>query len=176
MKSSVKNYQLIIVFIAIFAWSGLTLAQDHILVKAGFGIPELAGISGGQQMGQLQMVGGVGYLPLQGEHMLSVHYNMFYHLLGSSSKSYIKPWYGRMGLCFVRDETENWVDKMLYLDARMGRTMFLTEKLSMELDLGVAVELAYNREYIVQTSSWINLHFPVLPAFGLRFVYRFVST
>lgn len=175
MNSS-GNYRRLLIFLLLtMTLSGITQAQ-HILVKAGAGIPEITGISGGMQKGQLQIVGGVGYLPLQGEYMLSVNYNMYYHFMGSSSKSDIKPWYGRMSFCFFREETENWVDKMLYLDARLGRTMFLTEKISLELDLGVALELAYNRDYKVQTSSWVNLHFPVLPAFGLRFVYRFVSS
>lgn len=177
MISSANSLRLFIAFISIFACSGLTQAQpqDHILIKAGIGIPEITGIYGGQQIRQLQFIGGLGYLPLENDHLLSVSYNMHYHFMGSGSKSEIKPWYGRMGLCLFREATENWVDKTLFLDTRLGRTMFLTEKLSIELDIGIAVQLAYNRVQIIPTSSWINIQFPVLPAFGTRIVYRFIK-
>lgn len=147
--------------------------QNSIILKGGIGIPEMASISTGTQVNQLQFMVGLGLMPIPDDNLFSIFGDMYFHLWGQSEHSNIKPWYGRSGLSYFREKTPRWIDRYSYLDIRLGREMFLSEKLSIEADLGIAIELSSKREYLTPTSSWLNIEFPVLPAIGMRIVYRF---
>lgn len=147
-------------------------AQNYINMKAGIGIPELAGVSVGLQPGPLQMMLGVGSLPVPEDKLFSLYGDLFFHLFGTSKNSETKPWYLRFGIKYLRETTPRWIDQYTYADIRVGRSFFFTEQLSLELDLGTVIELSYDREYIIPATPFLTLDFPVVPSIGTRIVYR----
>ena len=147
-------------------------SQSYLNLKAGIGIPDLAGGSIGLQSVPFQVMLGAGFLPIPDDKLITVHGDLYFHLFGYSSRSEIKPWYGRIGLNYFREETSKWIDKYTYLDIRAGRTFFFSDHLSIEVDIGTAVELSYDREYIIPYNPWLIFDFIVIPAIGTRIVYR----
>lgn len=148
-------------------------AQNYINIKVGAGIPEMPGASVGLQASQVQLLVGAGIIPISDNRITTITGDLFFHLLGSSDKSELRPWYARTGLCFFKEETERWIDRYRYWDIRIGRSMIISERMAVELDLGLVFELSYNREEIDPASWGPAFTFPVLPALGTRFVYRF---
>lgn len=161
-----------IALLGILVFTQNVVAQNYVNLKAGIGIPELAGVSVGLQPGPLQMMIGAGSLPLPDDKLFSMYGDLFFHLFGTSKNSEIKPWFLRFGIKYFREDTPRWIDRYTYADIRVGRSFFFTEQLSLELDLGTALELSYTREEIIPTTPWLNLEFPVLPSIGTRIVYR----
>jgi hypothetical protein len=47
------------------------------------------------------------------------------------------------------------------------------ENVSLELDFGVGFELSYEREEIMSTSSFMDMHLSPIPLVGIRFGYHF---
>ncbi len=150
-----------------------TQGQDGpLILKTGFGIPEISNVAVGLQYMQAQFVVGFGYLPLPEDVITARFADIYLHLLGSSRFTSIHPWYLRAGISGFREKTPRWIDRFSYLNLRMGRSFHLNKQLAIEFDLGAAFELSYSREEIVPTTRWFSIDFPVLPGIGTRLVYR----
>lgn len=152
---------------------GPSLGQEKVNISAGLGLPEMLNLGLHFQQDQVQIGFSVGTMPLDGESIISVSGDMYYHFAGSSVLSNRRPWYGRAGLNYLRNETNNFIDKYIYLNLRIGRDFNISEKFGINFDAGAIFEL-YNEEIRkVPPSGWnIDINFPVLPALGLRFFYR----
>jgi len=166
-------YNLILLSIFLFCCGNQSFGQDKINLSAGFSMPE--GLNAGLhfQLEQAQIRFGFGTMPLKDESFISGSSDFYYHFAGNSELSSRRPWYGRFGLNYLRDETKYVIDKSLYLNLRIGRDFNISERVGIEIDAGVALRLLHKEiDKEPSSYSWINLDFPVLPSFGICFFYR----
>ncbi|MDP2424173.1 MAG: hypothetical protein U1C46_04565 [Bacteroidales bacterium] len=151
-----------------------TQGQESYGVTAGLGLPDWVNIGLRLKTGQAQFGLHVGSVPgLKDESLWSVGGEIFYHIAGTSSITNLRPWYGRLGMVHVRDETPSviWIDN--YIDVRGGRVLSIRSKMGFELDAGLAINIAH--KVTRKKPAWISLdlYIPVIPAFGARWFLRF---
>jgi hypothetical protein len=146
--------------------------QEKLHVAGGIGFPELINASIGYQFPQTQISMGVGFVPAD-ESVISIDGDVFYHFAGAPVFSQRRPWYGRIGVAYVRDETVSFIDKFLYINARVGREFNLSAKAGLNADVGTLVQVLHNKEKKTNSSSMdLNFEFPMLPSIGLSMFYR----
>ncbi|MFN2396527.1 MAG: hypothetical protein ABR597_12665 [Bacteroidales bacterium] len=153
--------------------AGPLVGQEKLNVSAGIGLPEFLNVGLRFQHNQAQIGLSVGTMPLKDESLFSVSGDVYYHFAGSSALSDRRPWYGRVGLNYLRNETHHFIDKFMYFNVRVGRDFNISEKFGVNFDAGAIFEL-YNEEIRkVPPSGWnFDFDFPVLPSFGIGFFYR----
>lgn len=167
-KTNTITYVLLITA-CLLSHTDRVLGQEKVNVFAGAGFPELLNVGVRCQTNQTQIGLGVGSMPLNNETIISVSANVRYHFSGYSELSNRRAWYFLIGLNYVRDETEDLLDKYLYLDSRFGRDFNISKKTGIELNAGAIFQL--NHEQIA--SSWnISIDYMVIPSFGMGFFYR----
>ncbi len=170
MKGKVKHFSCILIVVSfLFVFNQLVIGQEKFNISAGFGVPELINIGLRYQVDQCQLGLSLGLMP----HDFSVCGDVYYHFAGLSELSARRPWYGRIGLNYLKEETEYYIDKYLYLNIRLGRDFNISNKFGIELDGGVLFQI--KNTIITQTppSPWsLDLEFPVLPGFGIGLFYR----
>jgi hypothetical protein len=150
-------------------------AQEKTNLTVGTGFPELINLGFRYQHKQTQAGIGFGFVPVSGESVISVSADGYYHFAGHTSLSQRRPWYGRTGLNYIRDEKPEFTDQFLYLSLRIGKDLNITEKLGVALDAGPMFQL-YHKETTTEPATGDNSgwSFPVLPAFGISLFYRFL--
>ena len=172
-KTRYISYYIWIMIFSFTVTDGLW-GQDKVIVTGGFGIPEL--LNGGVrfQFNQTRVGIAVGFIPIKNESVVSISGDACYHFGGSSDFSGIRPWYGKTGLTYLRDETGSKIFKYLYLNLRFGRDLSLTKKFGMNLDLGFGFQLFYDEIEKKPSDSWLDLdiELPVIPSLGICFYYR----
>lgn len=149
-------------------------AQEKININTGFGIPEFIYLGVSYQLDQYQIGFNVGALPVgSSESLMSFSADMRYHFAGLSEFSNRRPWYVRIGLNYLRDETDYVIEKYLYLNTRIGRDFNISKKIGIAVDIGTVFQL-HNTEIIKNPSDgwYLDLDFPVLPSFGIGLFYR----
>lgn len=149
-------------------------AQDKVNINAGFSIPELINLGVGYQIDQFQIGLSVGSLPTSSsESLITFSGDIHFHFAGSSEFSNRRPWYGRLGLNYIREETYSVIDNYLYLGTRVGRDLNISKKIGISIDMG-AIFLLNNKEKVKKSSDdWnLDLDFPVLPSVGIGLFYR----
>jgi hypothetical protein len=166
-------YNLVLPSIFLFFCGKPSFGQETINFSVGFGLPE--GINAGIhfQPKQSQIRFGFGTMPLKDESFISLSSDFYYHFAGSSEFSSRRPWYGRIGLMYLRDETTYVIDKSLFLNPRIGRDFNISEKIGIEFDAGLIFRL-FHEEIDKEPSNalFISLDFPILPGFGISIFYR----
>lgn len=163
---------LITTFSLSFVHSGF--GQGKVNISAGFGIPELLNIGVRYQIEQVQIGLSVGSMPDKNESIVSIMGDVRYHFGGHSKLSTRRPWYGRVGLNYFRDETDYKIDKYLYFSSRIGREFNISNKIGIEIDAGAIFELSNDEVRKKPSSGWdFNFDFPVLPSLGIALFYRF---
>lgn len=153
---------------------GQVSGQEKINITVGFSIPELINLGVFYQLDQFQLGLSVGSLPTgSSENLISLSGDVRFHFAGSSELSNRRPWYGRIGLNYLREETDYVIDNYLYLNTRIGRDFNISKKIGIAVDMG-AIFLLNNKEKVKKPSSgWnLDLDFPVLPSVGIGLFYR----
>ena len=97
--------------------------QEKVNISAGFGFPtDLVNLGFRFQLDQAQIGISVGSMPLgSADKIICISGDYYYHFGGFSKFSDRHPWYGRFGLAHLRYETENYINKDIYLNMRLGR-------------------------------------------------------
>ncbi|NTW24993.1 MAG: hypothetical protein HGA37_09855 [Lentimicrobium sp.] len=170
MKGKVKPFSFILIVVAFsIAYNHLVFGQEKFNISAGVGMPELINIGLRYQLDQCQIGLSLGLLPDD----FSVCGDVYYHFAGLSEFSCRRPWYGRIGLNYLREDTDYYIDKYLYLNIRLGRDFNISNKFGIELEGGVLIQI--RNEVIMKkpSSNWLlDLEFPVLPSPGIGLFYR----
>jgi len=176
MRNKMKTFSCIFVVISVLCSSGHRVnGQGTVNISAGFGVPEFLNIGLGFEFNQIQIGLSAGIFPAYDESMNSFSGDLRYYFGGFSELSDRPPWYGKIGLNYLRDETESFIDKYLYLNARFGREFNITGNFGIEIEAGAIFELSYERIRKQSPNSWWNLDFdaPVLPSAEIGLFYRF---
>ncbi|MGA2408444.1 MAG: hypothetical protein ABSF81_17085 [Bacteroidales bacterium] len=166
-----SNFTLLFMFL--LSYGNQTSGQKNVNISAGFGLPELLNIGVRYQLEQVQIGLSVGSIPVKkDESIFSVSGDVFYHFGGYSKLSTRHPWYGRVGLDYLKDETETLLDKYLYLNSRIGRDFNISKKIAIEIEAGAFFRLFYNEIRKNPSNAWeFDFNFPVLPSFGIGLSY-----
>lgn len=149
-------------------------AQEKFSLSGGIGLPELLNAGIRYRFDRAQLGFSIGSMPVRSnEGILSVCGNFKYNVGDPSPLTQVRPWYGKIGINYLRDKNDYKIDEYFYLNPRIGREFNLSRKMGMELDLG-AIILLNHAETIRQTSDgWdFAVEFPVLPSIGISLFYR----
>ena len=175
MKKKIKSlFQVLLIIFISISYNFYLFGQEKLNISAGIGIPEMTNIGLKYQFEPMQFGFSLGLLPLSNETLFTLSGDIYYHFAGTSALSDRRPWFGRIGLAYLRDETDRYIDKYLYLNARIGRDFNFLEKVGLAIDAGVGFEL-YNEETDKQPGNSdfsFNLEFPVIPSLGIALFYR----
>ena len=148
-------------------------AQNKINLSIGAGIPELVNIGARYQLEQTQLGIGFGVIPLKNETLVSVLTDASWHFWGFSELTERRPWFGRMGLNYMRDETKTFIEEFLFLNLRIGRDLNFSKKFGMDIGAGIIIQLLEAEKVKTSSDGWnLDPDFSVLPGFGLGFFYR----
>lgn len=164
----------VLVFSFIFSCAS---GQGSVNLSAGFGLPELLHIGVRYQIQQFQVGGGFGFIPAGGgESVISLFGDVHYHFAGQSRLSDRRPWYGKAGFNYLRDENASEVDKWMYLNARIGRDFNFSKKVGLALDVGASFQLSYTAKDKIPSGGggWtfsVDTP-PVVPGICLAFFVR----
>lgn len=148
--------------------------QHRTSVSAGIGIPELANIGIRHRINQTRLGLTIGTMPVRDESIFSICGDVFFHVGGKSRYTDLHPWYLQSGLNYLHDETTKVMDNYLYLKLRVGREFNITERIGVDLEGGLLIELSHDSVEKVPSNSWfdLDLDYPVLPALGVSVFYR----
>lgn len=152
-----------------------SFGQEKVNISAGIGFPELLNVGVRYQLRQAQLGISVGSFPSKEGSILSVSGDSYGHFAGVSKLSNRRPWYGRMGLDYLRGEDSITVQQSLYLNLRIGRDFNISKKLGIQIDTGLIFQLYDEVLLKVPVSGWSYEPFfetSVLPSLGIGFFYR----
>ncbi len=165
--------KLIILGLISFFYFYPSFGQERVNLSVGMGLPELLNIGVRYQVDQVQYGLAFGFIPLKEESLISVSGDVYYHFSGFTRHSNRRPWYARMGLNYLRDETSGILDQYLYLNMRVGRDFNFSEKFGLNIDAGVFIQLLRDKENKLPPGGiHFDLEFPLGPGLGIGFFYR----
>ncbi len=173
MKTKVNLFCNLMLFcIFSFDYGNQAFGQDKVNMSVGIGLPELLNIGVRYQLDQTQI--GISFGSIPGNDIISISSDVYYHFGGFSELSNRRPWYGKVGLNYFRDETETIIDQYIYLNLRVGRDINISEKIGIEIDAGAIFQLSREKIRKKPSSGWLDfdLEFPVLPSVGIGVFYR----
>ena len=178
MRNKLKTVSCFLVIISgLCGYGHNAYGQGAIKLSAGFGIPEFLHVGLGLQFDQAQIGLSAGTLPNYDESMNSFSGDFRYYFGGFSQLSDRPPWYGKIGLNYLRDETETFIDKYLYLNTRLGREFNISSHFGVEFEAGAIFELSYKRTSKPSPNNWwtfdFNMSAQVLPGAEIGIFYRF---
>jgi hypothetical protein len=169
MKDKVKTLRGILLILAFLLTSGRQLSgQEKVNITAGAGFLETLNIGLRYQLNQSQWGLSIGTWPsvtdswFDWSSLISISGDFYYHFGGFSEFSDLRPWYGRVGLDFIRIGWDGDIENNLEPHFRIGRDFYLNRAFGFSLDAGVGF-------FIINDSGMA----PVVPAFGTCFFYRF---
>jgi hypothetical protein len=166
-------YNLMLFGLFSFIYVSQVHAQEKVNISAGLGMPDFLNVGIRYQLKQAQIGIGFGCMPLKDESLISVSGDYYYHFGGLSELSKRRPWYGRAGLIYVRDETETLIDKYLYFDLRIGRDINISKKIGIAIDAGADIQLLNAEVRKKPADYWdIGIDVPVIPAIEIGLFYR----
>lgn len=170
-------FHILLLVTALFGFVHQASAQEKVNATVGIGAPELLNAGVRFQSNQTQLGLSIGSMPLSsGENIISISSDVYYHFGGFSELSPRRPWYLRIGMSYVRDETRFEIDKFLILSTRFGREFNVSKHIGIEVDLGAMFELFHEETRKRSSSSFIDLdsESSIAPSIGVGLFYRFL--
>ena len=150
------------------------LETPNTSISAGFGIIDLLNLAFRYQNEQTQIGISLGTMPIRNENLFSASGDFYYHFAGLSYFTYRRPWYGRIGLNYLKDETEYSVNKYTYLSLRLGRDFNFSSRAGIEIDAGPCFQLSHKQT--IKEPTWFNFEFPIVPTLDIVLFYRFIKS
>ncbi len=141
----------------------------------GMSIPELLHIGVRYQMDDLQYGLNIGSFPAENESIITYSADVIWHMFGEKNALNDKPWYGKIGYTFMREETEFEINTWSYAHLRFGHEFALSNFIALHIDAGLMFELQHDEIEKKPRNSWFNFEFdfPVLPSIGITTAYSF---
>lgn len=173
MKSKLKLLSCtMLILLLVLGFGQPVSGQGKAVISTGFGIPELMNLGAQYQFHQCQIGLSVGTLPSSSEHIMTISGDLRYHFAGYSNLSGLHPWYGKLGLSYLRDETPGRIENYMYLNARVGRDFDLTDKLGINFDVGAIYEL--NKKVIQKTDTnwYLPMNWHIIPSISFGLYYK----
>ena len=172
----------LILVLMLMTSSEYVYSQDSIVIRSksirpiiGMSIPELLHIGVRYQMDDLQYGLNIGSFPAENESIITYSADVIWHMFGEKNALNNKPWYGKVGYTFMREETEFEINTWSYAHLRFGHEFALSNFLALHIDAGLMFELQHDEIEKKPRNSWLNFDFdfPVLPSIGITTAYSF---
>lgn len=172
----------LILVLMLLTSSEYVYSQDSIVIRSksirpiiGMSIPELLHIGVRYQMDDLQYGLNIGSFPAENESIITYSADVIWHMFGEKNALNDKPWYGKIGYTFMREETEFEINTWSYAHMRFGHEFALSNFLALHIDAGLMFELQHDEIEKKPRNSWLNFDFdfPVLPSIGITTAYSF---
>lgn len=172
MKIKINFFCLLIAILTFSLSNGNSAyAQERVNLTGGIGIPELINVGLRYQLDEQSQLGlSVGTDLI----MLALSGDVFYHFAGSSDYSWRRPWYGRAGLAYWRNDNEFSTETWLWFSPRVGRDFNISGRWGISVDAGVAFRLQ-NEEVIKKPGTNpfnIDIDLPIVPGLGVAVFFR----
>jgi hypothetical protein len=157
-------------------------SQDSTVIRSksirpiiGLSIPELLHIGVRYQMDDLQYGLIIGSFPTDNESIVTYSADVIWHMFGEKNALNDKPWYGKIGYTFMREETDFEINTWSYAHLRFGHEFVLSNFIALHIDAGLMFELQHDEIEKKPRNSWLNFdfNFPVLPSIGITTAYSF---
>jgi len=157
-------------------------SQDSTVIRSksirpiiGMSIPELLHIGVRYQMDDLQYGLNIGSFPTDNESIVTYSADVIWHMFGEKNALNDKPWYGKIGYTFMREETDFEINTWSYAHLRFGHEFALSNFIALHIDAGLMFELQHDEIEKKPRNSWLNFdfNFPVLPSIGITTAYSF---
>jgi hypothetical protein len=168
MKNKVKIISIILLIITLlFSSGGQMSGQGKATISAGIGFPDLINIGLKYRVLNQANIGlNIGFFPsnyntfgfVSWGTLLSFAGDFYYHFAGSSKFSEMRPWYGRIGLDYIKDINYS-SNSILTPYLRIGRDLYLNQNDGISIDLGVGKVL--------------SLEHSIVPALGISYFHQF---
>jgi len=95
----------------------------------------------------------LGALPIFSYLIGSETGDLYYQFGGSSKLSEIRPWYGKIGISYMKDGSYYDRDKFFYSNLRFGRNINTSEKTGIDIYAGMSFQLFHDRHVKVERNS-----------------------
>ncbi|WP_320052381.1 hypothetical protein [uncultured Acetobacteroides sp.] len=148
--------------------------QRNFLITAGFGVPEMSNVGIHYQQGQVQLGASYGWFRIFGNQIQTVTIAGQFHIAGTSELSPQKPWFSRVGVCFLNEDSQEEEELHSLLNLQLGRQLNLSYNWGVEVYLGYTIQVGSNKR-IKDSSYWgitSNLGKASFPSLGFSFYYR----
>ena len=171
-----KKLVSVLFIIIIIAFGGKINAQEaepkvaKTYCSIGFGVFDLLNLGLGLTNNNYQVGIKVGTIPVE-EKIFSVSADFYYHFGSYSEKAGMNTWFFRVGIQYCSETGETYYDKLTYLNTRIGKKFFFSEKFGFEIDGGMMILLAQDEYH----ENWqlIDFDMTFCPGMGVGFFYRF---
>ena len=172
MKNTKRSvYCMLFLMFFILSYDNQVFAQEKVKLSFGFGVPELLNIGVRIPIKQTQIGFSFGAWPQKYRYSLSFSGDFYMHFGGTSKFSDRHPWYSRAGFNYLRSESSTLINKHIYFSFRIGREISISKKIGIELDIGPAFQLFFDR--IEKTpNDYYGTPYGIFPSFGLAVFYR----
>jgi hypothetical protein len=139
-------------------------------ITSGFGILELLNVGFNYEYNNSQTAIRIGTIPSVDESLFSFSTDFSYFFAGHSEKANKRLWYGKMGFLYYKESGETYSDKFWYINARVGKKFYFSDRAGLEFDGGLMFEIHHVE--VRTTPAFINFEFPIFPALGVSFFYK----
>lgn len=145
------------------------VGQEKVNITVGFGLPEYLYTGARYQLGQSQVGMSIG----THKDGFTITTDYFQHIAGSSEFSDRRPFYTRVGMTYLRDEGDIFIDEFLILALRIGRDFNLSKRLGLQVDIGSFFKVLHHETKKVSYNYGRGASFNIfIPAFGVTLFYR----
>ncbi len=176
MKKLIMVLMLLISSEYVRSQDSTVIRSESIRPLIGFSIPELLHIGVRYQVDDMQYGLNVGPFSMV-DNISNMTYSadIMWHLFGTRNAMNDKPWYGKLGYTFMREETEYEINKWSYAHMRFGYEFAFTKSLALQIDAGLMFQVMHQEIEKKPKTSWLDFdfEFPVLPSIGITTAYSF---
>ncbi len=175
MKQLIFILFLSIPFSIIQAQDSEQISKQGIKPIIGFSLPELMHIGARYQIDDMQYGLNIGSFPANNESIVTYSADFMWHLFGEKNALKDKPWYGKLGYTYMREETEFEINTWSYAHLRLGYEFAISNFIALHIDAGLMFEVDHNEIEKKPRISWFDFdfEFPVLPSIGFTTAYTF---
>lgn len=153
--------------------SATSFAQSRIGIHAGIGIPDFLYIGGKYQFKQLEAGLQLGTFPSRSHKLFGIGGHLMWHFAGESDHLEARPWYVKGDVVYNYDENSSYYWHTCYTGMRVGRECALSERLSLQIDLGFSYVAYQDMIAKKPTSSDYSPGISVFPAGSITAFYSF---
>ena len=153
--------------------SSFSFSQNRIGITTGIGLPDFIYAGGKYQHKQFEVGLQVGSMPSKTLKLLGVGSHFMWHFAGTSKHLEARPWYAKGHLVYNYDETSARINHLLFSGLSVGREFALSERLSLQLDLGVTFITHEKRIELKPVAQDWSIGMTTFPAGSFTVFYSF---
>jgi len=173
-KRNSIHYLIAVLLFAIALQPISTNGQSRFKLTGGFGVPEMSNVGVRYLQGQVQLGASYGWFRIFGNQMQTATIIGQFHFSGTSQLSPQKPWFSRLSICFLNEDSQEEEELHTLLNLHFGRDLNLSQNWGLEVYLGYTFQVGSDKR-IKDSSYWgitANLEKDSFPSLGFNFYYR----